>query len=247
MIIHVYTICYNEEVLLPYFFRHYRQFARKIVVYDNGSSDKSIEIVKANGGELRTLDTGGKLSNRALQTTKNTCYLDSRGKAHWVIVVDVDELLYHQKLVDILRGYMASGITIPKTEGFDMVSGAPPSGGGQIVDEIKDGYPSALYNKCAIFRPTIDINFGIGAHHASPRGPVKFSESADIKLLHYRYLGVEFMTKRIVARMERMCLEDIINGWGSVTPTEGLTLTEFMKKCYASDMEKCRPSIRRVL
>ena len=44
MKVKVYSICYNEEYMLPFFLQHY-SFA-DIVVYDNESTDNSLEIMK---------------------------------------------------------------------------------------------------------------------------------------------------------------------------------------------------------
>src|SRR5579883_908706 len=33
-IIHVYAVCHNEELLLPYFLRHYEDFAERIIIFD---------------------------------------------------------------------------------------------------------------------------------------------------------------------------------------------------------------------
>jgi len=46
MTIDVFTTCYNEEIILPYFIRHYKQFARNITIYDNMSTDNSINIIE---------------------------------------------------------------------------------------------------------------------------------------------------------------------------------------------------------
>jgi glycosyltransferase involved in cell wall biosynthesis len=44
----VFTITYNEELMLPYFVNHYRsRFTNcKIVVYDNESIDKTVDIAE---------------------------------------------------------------------------------------------------------------------------------------------------------------------------------------------------------
>ena len=44
MIIDVYTFCWNEEIRLPYFLRLWGPIARRIIIYDNGSTDKSRKI-----------------------------------------------------------------------------------------------------------------------------------------------------------------------------------------------------------
>ena len=47
-----YTITYNEELMLPHFIKHYKQFCDKIVVYDNMSTDRTKEIALDNGCEV---------------------------------------------------------------------------------------------------------------------------------------------------------------------------------------------------
>ena len=48
MTIHVYNIVHNEEFLLPYYLRHYEQFADKIFIFDDESTDRTAEIAKAH-------------------------------------------------------------------------------------------------------------------------------------------------------------------------------------------------------
>ena len=44
--IHLYTICWNEADLLPFFFRHYDGWVDRFVIYDNGSSDQSRALLQ---------------------------------------------------------------------------------------------------------------------------------------------------------------------------------------------------------
>ena len=43
----VYTVCYNEQQLLPFFLRHYTQWASRIVIWDNCSTDASLAVAQA--------------------------------------------------------------------------------------------------------------------------------------------------------------------------------------------------------
>ena len=47
MKITLYTICYNEQEMLPYFLNHYSKMVDKIVVYDNQSTDNSRQILES--------------------------------------------------------------------------------------------------------------------------------------------------------------------------------------------------------
>ena len=48
MIVHVYGLCWNEEKMLPYFFKHYDDIADQYFIFDNNSTDNSLSILKAN-------------------------------------------------------------------------------------------------------------------------------------------------------------------------------------------------------
>lgn len=206
MNIHVYTVCYNEEIMLPYFLRHYEMYAEKIIVYDNGSNDRSCEIARAHPSvELRTFDTNNELNDVAITALFNECYKESRGAADFVIVCAVDEFVHHPNLVEQLERAKALRITLPFLTGIDMVSDAPPSGDGQIYDEIKCGVPNHDYSKMALFDPRIDMQYEIGCHMANPmpRDLVQVHET-DIKLLHYALLGEKYLCKKNAMYRARM-------------------------------------------
>src|SRR5690606_2040831 len=113
--VHVYTVCWNEAKFLPYFLAHYAQFADRIFVYDNGSTDRSPDIVRAHPkAELRQFDSGGTFDDLSNINVKNNAYKESRGQADFVIVVDADELIYHPAIRELLQRYKEEGITFPK-------------------------------------------------------------------------------------------------------------------------------------
>ena len=48
MIIHLYTISWNEARLLGYFFRHYDRWVDRYFVHDDGSTDGTLEILRSH-------------------------------------------------------------------------------------------------------------------------------------------------------------------------------------------------------
>lgn len=203
--IFVYTVCWNEEKFLPYFLRHYAEFAEKIIVYDNGSTDASPQIVRDfPKAELRQFDTGGTFNDLANVEIKNEAYKEVRGMADFVIVVDADELLYHPRIHEVLCRYKQDGVTLPRIEGYNMFSWVFPRGERPITELVRFGRSAPWYGKRIIFRPDVDIKYNPCCHICHPEGPVVESTDAELKLLHYHYMGYGYNLKKHRTRGRRL-------------------------------------------
>jgi hypothetical protein len=221
MVLHVYAVCYNETVLLPYFLRYYTSLADKVVIFD-ASTDPSAaamvsrfgNVVRIPSSEVRS-DDHGKMSESILIGLRNEGYKESRGKADWVIVADIDEIVYHPRLLDLLARYKREGTTILRSQGFEMVSSRPPSTEGQIYEEIFLGFRNHYYSKCAVFQPGVDIRYSPGCHSCSPAGNVVIRHDPTILLLHYRFLGSNFFCGKYLARQDRLSQENVEQGWAT--------------------------------
>ena len=213
-IIHVYTVCWNEEKFLPFFIKHYGSFCDKIIVYDNESTDSTLDILAKNPNiSVITYKTGNKINDNEYQRIKNTAWKQSRGKADFVIVCDTDELLYdkNDNIKDTLK---MSRNTIFRPEGYEMLSECFPSYEKPLRQQCK-GLPSQYYCKKIIFDPhcIVDINYYPGCHEADPRGYVKTGTS-EFLLLHYKRIGVEYIVNRYRTFKERLSKQNIENKMG---------------------------------
>lgn len=206
MKIEVFAICYNEEVRLPYFLRHYSQFA-DIHIIDNYSTDNSMAICKGKT-ELTKFDTKGELRDDVFILIKNSCWKDS--KADWVIVCDVDELVYHPDIFKILDNTKA---TIFQPRLFNMFSEKLPTGDGQIYDEIQYGSED-IRRKMLMFKPKEieEINFSPGCHVAHPTGNVIINRE-DLIILHFQFLSRKFTIKRYAEFSKRLSKTNRDNKW----------------------------------
>jgi hypothetical protein len=201
MKIHAYIIAWNEERILPFTLDHYSKFCEKIYVYDNMSTDGSDEIYKKYDKVIvKKWQTPEKKYNQSIvdYDIKSNIYKQSRKYGvDWVIVCDCDEFLYHENLLEKLNEYKEQGITMPKIDGHDMFSETFPEYDGKLLtDKVKIG--SKTYDvmcKNIIFNPILDIKYSFGSH--SVHAPnAKFSENAELKLLHYKFLGKEYVNWR---------------------------------------------------
>ncbi|MFA5104269.1 MAG: glycosyltransferase family 2 protein [Candidatus Margulisiibacteriota bacterium] len=195
----VYALCYNEETILPYFLRHYSTFCNEIVVYDNGSTDKSLKIINSAKNTRIVRYNAGELRDDLHRTMKDNIWKEARGRFDFVVVVDMDEFVFYPDMKRLLGFCKLKGKTILSPKGYEMVGDEVPTGSGMIYDYIKKGVYNKLYNKCAIFDPDAikEIRYSPGAHRAAPRGRVRYFRSPELKMLHFRFLSKEHYLNRI--------------------------------------------------
>jgi glycosyltransferase involved in cell wall biosynthesis len=213
MTIDVFTTCYNEEIILPYFIRHYKKFARNITIYDNMSTDNSLKIIKESKGiNVIPFNTNSKFEESVLMHIRNNCWKNS--DADWVIVCDTDELIYHPDILDILYETHATHII---ADGYEMMNEKLPTTDKQIYEEIKNGYFKVDYSKPCLFKPSeiIESNFAPGSHTANPTGNVISINDSGIKLLHYKYLNRDVLIKKYKHYATRQSEEMKRKGWGN--------------------------------
>jgi len=217
-IVHYYALCWNEERLLPFMFRHYGSFVDSFFIYDNYSDDRSEEIIRQQpNATIIKFDTNGEISDETYLQIKNNCWKQSRGKADYVIVGDIDEFLYSKDMSATILDFARRGVTIVKPVGCNMYSEAFPefTEGRSICEMITRGVKSAEFNKCMMFDPhkIVEINYSPGAHNCSPRGILRYSEG-DVKLLHYKFLGIDYVIERRLVYQKRLSARNIEMQWG---------------------------------
>jgi hypothetical protein len=87
--------------MLRFFFRHYDGLVQRYVVFDDGSIDNSLELLRSNPKvDLRPMLPDSDPESRVASglSVLESCWKESRGTADWVIVADIDEHLYHPNL-----------------------------------------------------------------------------------------------------------------------------------------------------
>lgn len=209
--------------MLPHFLKHY-DFADRIVIYDNGSTDGSIELIKNSKAELRHYDTNGEQDNLAMRSLKNNCWKGS--KADWVIVCDMDEHVVGWEKLDEYKPLWTGNVPILgveepiifKTTGYQMVSESPPDDLTTIKLGARDGVTVANIDnpmdKCLCFNPKLkDINYGCGCHDCVPEKPYRIIKDVLFNY-HYAFLGEEYVVKRWSDYFKRMSKSDLDHKWG---------------------------------
>lgn len=90
------TLCRNEEDIIPFCIQYWQRIATKVVVFDNHSTDSSVELLsKHDWIEIRTFDSDGQ--NDPLQKQiKEQAFLELKDQYDIIIISDMDEVFYFE-------------------------------------------------------------------------------------------------------------------------------------------------------
>ena len=206
--------------MLGFFFRHYDPWIDRYVIYDDGSTDGSLEIMRAHPKvELRQLprvDTDSfVISHTQMQ---EHAWKESRGQADWVVITAIDEHLWVRgmEMIRYLQGLHEAGVTCVPALGFDMHSEEFPRDSGLLIETVTCGRARRFFNKLSIFNPDAveETRYVGGRHSAEPTGKVVFPAQDQLLLWHYKHLGFERVAARHDAQGARLGSKDRVHGWG---------------------------------
>ena len=217
-VVHYYAVCWNEERFLPFMLEHYRTWVDHFHIYDNGSTDNTLHILSDHPQcSFQHFDSNG-FNDRIHIDIKNECWKKSRGKADYVIVCDIDELLYHPNMVRLLDNMRRHRYSIVKPQGYDMYHATYPAYDQepQITAQIKTGIRADKYSKCILFDPyrIVDIHYEPGCHQCHPTGIVHYCDDKGCKLLHYKNLGLDYLLNRTHQLAARLSDENLQAHYG---------------------------------
>lgn len=209
--IHIYTIAYNEQVLIEKFILHYRNLFPncKVTVYDNQSTDNTKKIALSYGCEIIEYDSNNEVRDDLYLKIKNNCWKGQNEK--WALIVDVDEFVYINQ--DQLLKEEESGVTMINFEGWNLIT---MSDDPDIIDLNPEwGSRAPQYDKQYLFntKEIKEINYSAGCHYCSPVGNIKHSESKYL-MCHFKALGLNYMINRHIEFGQRLSQQNLSKGWG---------------------------------
>ncbi|WP_230470608.1 glycosyltransferase family 2 protein [Flavobacterium cheongpyeongense] len=206
--VELYLLCFNEEKMIRHTLNYYSKFCSKITIIDNQSTDDSMRLASTYKNVVfKSLDSGNEFVEDKLTASKNNCWKGST--ADYVIVCDMDEFLYDENLQEKLVQAKQQNIILPAVMGYNMMSHEFPADYKKgITEQVKHGVRSERFDKQIIFDPKKikEINYRPGAHLCNP----VFYENSNVdsrielKLLHYKYLGKDYVYKKHKVYVNRM-------------------------------------------
>lgn len=245
MILHAYTSTWNDLYMVKQYVHHWSQYAAKIFVYDDDSTDGTREFCKSMAPvvELKSPGFHG-IDELLLQDMRRREYkLHSRGVADWVAIGDSDEFHHHPNFLEALAEKKRQGFCAVVSHGYQMFSESVPEGDLPLMETIKEGLYDMRYSR-VIFSPEIDLRIGVGQHsfrifdeNGDPARAVSFSptgrlrrevetaenitkypicnDDQNFKMLHYKYLGEDYIRERHARSYSRLSARNLENGWGA--------------------------------
>lgn len=193
-----FTVCWNEALLAPWFVRHYSPWVDRMVIWDERSTDGTREILKACPKvDLRDWHSNG-LDDEVFMVAVNEWTKEAQNEADYVAFVDIDELLYHPNMLDLLDNLLDESEDIPfviPATGYALIN---PAGlvstdlTGQVYDHVRTGVRQPNYDKRILWRSDLDITQAIGRHYYPGQWPKHNGVEAldhGVKLLHLHHLG----------------------------------------------------------
>lgn len=181
----VYTSVRDEEHLMPFFMRHYKTIADKIIVQDCGSTDKTCEIARAGGAEVKLTGEWGMDETRRRHESHQFVH-EAAPRARWCIAVDADEFI----LGDFDRAFRdgeKANAEVLQTVGWTMTGNGFPEDDGRQIYEISNNGICAGAAKPCICRPGGDFLWSAGRHFIETQ-QTRIMHPL-LHLLHFRYLG----------------------------------------------------------
>jgi hypothetical protein len=233
--VHLYAACWNEIAMIDFFFRHYDPWVERYVIFDDGSDDGSRErLAEHPRVDLRTLErTHPDSLILSLRDLYDHGWKESRGEADWVVVVNLDEHLYHPDMTRYLGDCRQAGVTAIPALGFQMVGDEVPPPHATLSETVRRGVVWQYMSKLAVFDPDAieHVNYSPGRHVADPEGELVYPERDELLLLHFKYLGLEYIDGRQSAQRARLGERD--RGYGVYRATREETaakLSELRRK-----------------
>lgn len=223
------TLCKNEEDIIPFCIQYWSRIADKVIVYDNHSTDSSVELLsKHDWIEVRTFDSEGQ--NDVIQKqVKEKAYLEFKDKYDIIIISDMDEVFYFNDFKAISEAFVNGGYNVLMTPIYSLCEDSkPPYSEDKLLhQQCHKFYKQKMnhmtgfsdYSKLSIFntKTTDKVIMSVGQHYVQTLPDMRIMLANDAFCLHvdkgfgldYKYKIRQRMNDNLSETNKRanMCIE----------------------------------------
>ena len=190
-------LCWNEAPLVPFVLDYWQKAGvDKLYVYDNGSTDGSLELLsKYPFVEIIPFETGGFTDEYKLTELRNREWKKSKGTADWVIISDFDEVPYCEE--GDLKTYLEGKHLPLKTKMHNLLTTSFPEYNGSLMhtmEGVRYYDKDTMMNKCLTFPldNLSEIHFDLGAHTCHPNLKIE-AYPKGYCFFHLKHLGADYV------------------------------------------------------
>lgn len=203
------TLCFNEIDILPFVSQYWERIGCDVVVYDNGSTDGSIQyLLELPYVTLKHFDSEGQ--NDVIQkTVKEQAYLELKDKYDIIIISDMDEVFYFNDFKAISEAFVSGGYNILMTPIISLCEDSkPPYMRDKLLhQQCHKFYKQKMnhmngfegYSKLSIFntKTTDRVSMSVGQHYVQTSPGMRIMLSDKDFCLHVdKGLGEDFFVQK---------------------------------------------------
>ena len=223
------TLCKNEIDILPFVSQYWERIGCDVIVYDNGSTDGSLEYLSnLSYVTVKHFDSEGQ--NDVIQKqVKEQAYLEFRNKYDIIIISDMDEVFYFNDFKAVSEAFISGGYNVLATPIISLCEDSkPPYLEDKLLhQQCHKFYKQKMnhmigfddYSKLSIFntKTTDKVSMSVGQHYVQTLPTMKIMLSNDGFCLHvdkgfglqYKYKIRQRMNDNLSETNKRanMCIE----------------------------------------
>ena len=224
MVVHLYANCWNERKILPFVVDYWSKWVTKAFVYDNGSTDGSVEFLQQfDWIEVRELVSEG-FDDITIAEMKNTAWVDNIDGVDYIVCCDIDECIWHPSMEKVLERFKRDRVGYARPQWLEMTSlEFPEYKEGKLLHEqcpLCTKINDPIFQKACVFDPHIveNMNYGVGSHYCHPtfHHPERGCciDDMSLYLLHCKQLNVDYILNRYDALKQRLSERNKKYNWG---------------------------------
>lgn len=202
------TLCKNEEDIIPFCIQYWKRIADKVVVFDNFSTDKSIELLSQHDWiEIRYFESDGQ-NDLIQKSLKEQAYLQYKNDYDIIIISDMDEVFYFDDFKASVEEMINGGYSCMVTPIYSLCEDSKPKyDEDNLLHQLCHKFYLQKMNhmkgfekvsKISIFntRETEKIQMSVGQHYVSTAPSMRIILSNDAFCLHIdKGFGIDYKYK----------------------------------------------------